>query len=133
VDDKRQEMSVTITRFIEWNDPRIVINDTHPFWITAIGHKGMKKIRLHEEFVEECLWIPKLHILGNARKMEIYRPLPTTLEDSPMEATMNEEGGITLSAFQIQITYDCLMVFHKYPFDEQVKKNLRIYDKMNCL
>ena len=117
-----QEMSVTLTRFIKWQDPRIVVNDTHPFWNTARGNKGIKEIRLNEEFVEKCLWIPELHILGNARKMKMYRPLPTTLENSPMKATMNKEGKITLAAFQTQITYDCLLEFHKYPFDEQVKR-----------
>ena len=120
MDDKRQEMSITLTRFITWNDRRIVLNNTHPFWRNTMGQNYTKEIRLNEEFVEQCLWIPKLHILGNARKMEMYRALPTNLDNSPMEATMNQYGWITLTAFQVQITYDCIMEFHKYPFDEQV-------------
>lgn len=120
VNDKQQEVDITLTRTVKWKDPRIQLNKSHPFWSSTLYSNGIKSVRLNEEFVEKCLWIPKLHLLGHPSEMKLYRPLPPTLDNSPMEATFNEDGRIMLIVLQLQITHYSHMDFLKYPFDEQV-------------
>ena len=72
------------------------------------------------EFVEKCLWMPRLLILGT-RKMAMYRPLPISSNKAPMEAYLDESGNIELAAFELQLTLNCLMDFHRFPFDDQVR------------
>ena len=119
VDDEKQELSVTLTRVIRWHDSRIALNISHPHWILPSGQKRRKSIRLNEQYLENCLWMPSFMILGT-KKMTSYRPLPTSLDNSPMSVTLDSDGSVTMTGIQLQVIVDCVMYFGQYPFDEQV-------------
>ena len=96
------------------------MNKTHPYWTFQNDSLYQGYMRLDGTFVEKCLWMPKPHILG-ARKLLIYRPLPTSLVGDPMDVYLERDGGIEFVTYELQITLSCLMDFRKYPFDEQVR------------
>ena len=47
-------MKVEETLF--WNEPRITINTSHPYWETK-----NPMMKLKGKFVEDCLWVPSIY------------------------------------------------------------------------
>ena len=120
MDDKKQEMMITIFRKYQWVENRINLNFTHPYWLAANKKDKRKIIRLDSEFVEKCLWTPKLQYIG-ARKINLHNPSPTSIHNSAMEVYLSNKKEIKVSLLNLQLTLVCTMDFHNYPFDRQVR------------
>ena len=116
---------MTILRKYKWKDKRILLNLTHPYWRSATN-TNRTYIRLDSEFAERCLWMPQLQFIG-ARKMNLYNPSPTAIDNSAMEVYLTKRNAIEVSFLSLQLTLFCTMNFLKYPFDSQVSKRLTLY------
>ena len=123
VDDKNQQIKVTISQVYKWRDPDIHVNTTHPYWKGKSQGLQRRNIRLNSEFVEECLWTPKLQFLSTA-EMSIWNPSPTSTTDSKMDTFLTYNSFLAVSTFSMKLTIDCNMEFINYPFDRQVRNNI---------
>ena len=110
---------ITIFRKYRWNDNRMLLNLTHPYWLTAHKRKTRKYMRLDSEFAEKCLWMPQLQYI-DTKKMTIHDPSPTSIQNSAMQVYLTKKGFIEVLLSNLQLTMLCAMDFHNYPFDSQV-------------
>ena len=110
---------ITIFRKYSWDDHRMLLNLTHPYWWTADKQKTRKYIRLDSEFAEKCLWMPQLQYI-DTKKMTMHDPSPTSIQNAAMKVYLTKKGSITVSLSNLQLTILCAMDFHNYPFDSQV-------------
>ena len=63
MDDRQQQIKITLFQMHLWNDPRIKVNVSHEYW-RGRNNQERKSIRINGDFVEECLWTPKLQFRG---------------------------------------------------------------------
>ena len=123
INDMKQQITISITRRYTWEDARILINFSHPYWR---GLKGNVReyINLDGEFVEKCLWMPKLQLF-DSREMKLYNPTPTNLDKTPLKVSLAKSGHISVTSINFQLTMNCVMNFQLYPFDKQVNDSVR--------
>ena len=107
-------------REYSWTDSRITLNFTHPYWSSPTNGTRYY-IRLDGKFAEKCIWMPQVQYL-NARKMMLYSPSPTAIDNSAMDVYLTKENEILVSFLNLQLTLFCKMDFHNFPFDKQVRK-----------
>ena len=77
-------------------------------------------IQLNGDFVEDCLWTPKLEF-KNLNKIQSVKPSPTSSNGSPFKVLLHKLGNVQVELRNFQITIPCNMEFADYPFDQQVK------------
>ena len=116
MDDKEQSITINIYQQYHWEDTRILINQSHPYW----RENTSSKTRLNGDFVVECIWTPNLHFFGTS-KMSMWKPSPTSLTDGAMEVYLDAKGVLYTYSYNMKLTVNCIMTFDKYPFDTQVK------------
>ena len=100
-----------------WSDPRISLNKTHPYWKNKDHQR--QSIRLNNDFVEECLWTPKLQFFGIS-KMALWNPSPTSAANSKKQIYLASNGVVRIFSFNLKLTTTCDMNFDTFPFDRQV-------------
>ena len=103
-----------------WKDPRIRINMTHRYWMGWVNEKR-KSIRLSGDFVEECLWTPKLQFRGTVG-MSLSNPHSTSTSHLGFQTYLLSDSTIKISSFNMKLSISCNLNFDKYPFDEQVNQ-----------
>ena len=119
INDKKQEISITINRKVIWQDTGILVNQTHPKFDKA-GEKSSRRLyRLDENFIRTCLWTPNIRLFG-VKNIKIYRLFTSSSDGTTMEAYLGTDGTITLLSIELQLTIHCTMDFRMYPFDQQV-------------
>ena len=106
-----------------WADPRIHVNRTHHYW-KGKTRQGKRTIRLFGDFMNTCLWTPKLRFLGAVQSSEL-NPNTRSTSNSNMEpylASHPHRGNtvIGFSSLQMKVIINCNMRFDKFPFDGQV-------------
>ena len=114
VNERKQEIVMTIEQMLQWKEPRITLNDSHSFW-------AMKNpiMTIQGRYVEECLWTPKMYYIS-VDKISFNNPTPTAAVGSPISYHLNHTRSLT-SWFHIsKLTLSCGMDFTLYPFDLQV-------------
>ena len=112
--EKKQEIVMTIEQMLQWNEPRISLNDSHAFW--GMGNPIMT---IQGKFVQDCLWTPKMYYIS-VDKISFNNPTPTAAVGSPISYHLNYTKSLT-SWFHIsKLTLSCGMDFSLYPFDIQV-------------
>ena len=116
MDDLKQEISIFINRFSNWTDSRVTINKSHAVWYGI----NSSRIRLDSNFVEKCLWMPKLQYMF-VKEMASWKLSPTNVKDSPIEVYLQADGVIIMISYNILLTVTCSMNFDAYPFDQQVR------------
>ena len=101
-----------------WNDPRIKVNSSHEYWK---GHDAeiRKSIRLSGDFVDNCLWTPKLQFRGTVG-MSLSNPHSTSTHHSSFQTYLLSDSTIKISSFNMKLSISCNLNFDNYPFDEQV-------------
>lgn len=114
MDDENEQISISLDQIQFWQDDRIRINKSHSFWSNELD-----VINLSGEFVEDCLWTPKLHI-KNLNHISVIKPTPTSSNGSPMKVLLGKSGTVQVESRHLQITVSCYMDFSEYPFDQQV-------------
>ena len=119
VDDKSQQISISIIRSYKWKDDRIEINFSHPYWQSLSGDEVREYIRLDGDFATKCLWMPNLRLF-DSKSMKLYDPSPNNLDKIPMKVSLNKNGWISVSSINLQLKMSCHMNFKLYPFDKQV-------------
>ena len=112
---------MTIEQMLQWKEPRITLNESHPFWLMENPIMTLKG-----KFVEDCLWTPNMYYIS-ADKISFHNPTPTQAVGSPVSYHLNYTRSIT-SWFHIsKLTLSCGMDFSWYPFDLQVSdKNVAL-------
>ena len=101
-----------------WNDPRIKVNISHPYW-KGRRNQTRNSVRLNGDFVDECLWTPKLQFLGTV-KMSLWNPHSTSTTDGKFQTYLRSDSTVKISSFNMKLTIACNMNFDRYPFDIQV-------------
>ena len=106
---------------LQWKEPRITLNESHPFW--SMENPIMT---LQGKFVQDCLWTPNMYFIS-VDKISFHNPTPTQAIGSPISYHLNYTRSIT-SWFHIsKLTLSCGMDFSWYPFDLQVSdKNVAL-------
>ena len=105
---------MTIEQMLQWKEPRITLNESHPFW--SMENPIMT---LQGKFVQDCLWTPNMYFIS-VDKISFHNPTPTQAIGSPISYHLNYTRSIT-SWFHIsKLTLSCGMDFFWYPFDSQV-------------
>ena len=117
VDDIKQEIGIKIEQTRVWDEPRIKVNKTHPFWTS-----GNTYLKLDGKFSEECLWNPDIYYL-NVHNIDLYNPSPTVRIGSPINIFVDEWGNILSWLQTSKLTLSCGMDFSYFPFDKQVKNS----------
>ena len=105
-------MKVEETLF--WNEPRITINTSHPYWET----KNLM-MKLKGKFVEDCLWVPSIYYTG-VDETHSFNPTPTKNKGSPFKYYLNNTGELVAWMLVSKLGLSCSMDFTWYPFDIQV-------------
>ena len=123
INDKKQEISITINRKVMWQDTGILLNQTHPKFAKN-GEKSSRRLyRLDENFIRTCLWAPNIRLFG-VKNIKIYLPFTSSSEGTTMEAYLGTDSSITLKSIELQLTMHCRMDFRMYPFDQQVRREI---------
>ena len=118
VDDTNLQLKITIYQKYQWEDPRIRVNKTHPYW-KGKNNEMRHSIRLCGHFVEECLWTPTLQFLGTV-EMSSWNPQSTSTSNPRLQSYLNSDSTLVVSSMHMKLTIACNMNFDKYPFDQQV-------------
>ena len=122
MNEHKQEIVMKLEQLLMWKEPRIVMNESDPFW--AIKKSSMA---LQGKFVEDCLWTPKLYFTG-VDKITSYNPTPTNIAGSPLFYYLYYAGDLVSWLGVSKLTMSCGMEFSWYPFDLQViRLTLRAY------
>ena len=111
-----------------WKDQRILINETHPYW-KGRSNETRKTLRLYGDFVEKCLWTPKLLFLGIV-KMSLWNPHSTSVSNYKSQSYLRYDSFVVISSVHVTRTISCNMKFDKYPFDRQVSMFIRQSSKI---
>ena len=125
MDDATQQIKISIFRKYSWEDLRITPDFKHPYW-NSITNKTRTYISVDGKYAEECLWMPKLHLF-DARKMQIYDPSPTNLDNIPLHVSLTRNKTIVVTSVNLELTLNCIMDFRHYPFDKQVKNVIFVH------
>ena len=114
VNERKQEIVMTIEQMLQWKEPRITLNNSHSFW-------GMKNavMTIKGKFVEDCLWTPKMYYIS-VDKISFNNPTPTSAIGSPISYHLNHTKSLTSWLHISKLTLSCGMDFTLYPFDLQV-------------
>ena len=115
MNDHKQEIIMKIEQLLSWKEPRITMNDSHPFWSTR-----NPIMEIQGQFVEDCLWTPRMHYVS-VDKMFIYNPTPTASIGTPIHIYLNHTGKFISWLKNSKLSLSCSMDFTRYPFDRQVK------------
>ena len=118
MDDTTQQIKISILRKYSWEDLRITPDLKHPYW-NSITNRTRNYISVNGKYAEECFWMPKLHLF-DARKMQIYDPTPTNLDNIPLHVSLTRNKTIVVTSVNLEVTLNCIMDFRHYPFDKQV-------------
>ena len=119
INDKRQEISITINRKVKWQDTGALLNQTHPKFVKTGAKSSRRLYRLDENFIRTCLWTPNIRLFG-VKNIKIYRLFTSSSGGTTMEAYLGTDSTITLQSIELQLTIHCTMDFRMYPFDQQV-------------
>ena len=119
INDKRQEISITINRKVKWQDTGALLNQTHPKFVKTGAKSSRRLYRLDEYFIRTCLWTPNIRLFG-VKNIKIYQLFTSSSGGTTMEAYLGTDGTITLQSIELQLTIHCTMDFRMYPFDQQV-------------
>ena len=119
INDKRQEISITINRKVKWQDTGALLNQTHPKFVKTGAKSSRRLYRLDENFIRTCLWTPNIRLFG-VKNIKIYQLFTSSSGGTTMEAYLGTDGTITLQSIELQLTIHCTMDFRMYPFDQQV-------------
>ena len=118
MDDRKQQIKITLFQMYLWNDPRIKVNISHEYW-RGRNNQERKSIRLNGDFVEDCLWTPKLQFRGTVG-ISLSNPHSTSTSHTNFQAYLLSDSTIKISSFNMKLSISCNLNFDKYPFDEQV-------------
>ena len=111
-----QSITLSIFHYYYWNDPRIIANQTHPYWKPK--QKGYK-LALDGSFVEKCLWFPRL-TFSNVVGLSSWKPTPEESEGPPLNFYLSRNGKVEVIMSRFHLTIGCKMDFSNFPFDNQV-------------
>ena len=114
---KKKQIQIALLQAFQWKDPRIRVNKTHPYWKGNTSQ--VKKIRLNGDFVDECLWTPKLKFIGTL-EMSLWNPHSTSTSTSKLQTYLKSDSFVRISSIDMKLTISCNMKFGNYPFDRQV-------------
>ena len=119
VADKDEKLTLLLDQIYFWKDERINFTNEHPFWS---GNKS-NVIKLNGDFVENCLWTPKLDF-KHLTKISAVKPTPSSSNGSPFKVLLHKLGIVQVELRNFQITVPCNMEFADYPFDQQVTNSI---------
>ena len=127
MDDFNQQILISMDQQYFWEESRITVNTSHPFWID-----GKSSLALRGDFVEECLWVPGL-VHASAQHIGVFNPTPTELTGSPKKYSLDKKGNIHVWMRNVEVKIACTLDFGSYPFDKQVYFRLQMYFMLQTL
>ena len=115
IDDIQQTFTIVIDQMIGWDDARLIVNKNNSDWKANKTHA-----LLSANFVEECLWTPKMMFV-NANEKEASSP-SNIKQNSKLKYFLVKNGSVVLYRRSSKLTFSCGMDFSSFPFDIQVNQ-----------
>ena len=112
IDDIQQTFTIVIDQMIGWDDARLVVNKNNSYWKANKSHA-----RLSANFVEECLWTPKMMFV-NANERAVSSS--SSSSNSKLKYFLIKNGSVVVYRRSSKLTFSCGMDFSSFPFDIQV-------------
>ena len=113
IDDIQQTFTIVIDQMIGWDDARLIVNKNNSYWKANKSHA-----LLSANFVEECLWTPKMMFV-NANEKEVSSS-SNIKQNSKLKYFLIKNGSVVLYRRSSKLTFSCGMDFSSFPFDIQV-------------
>ena len=114
VNDEQQTITIVIDQVIQWDDKRLVINNSNSYWKADKSY-----VQIGGKFVEECMWTPKMMFL-NLNAMASPNPSANSVSGPPLSIYLFRSGTIMSYRRNAKLTFSCGMEFSNFPFDIQV-------------
>ena len=114
MDDFHQRIILTLDHQYFWREPRITVNQSHPFW-----EASRSSLALNGDFVEKCLWTPDM-IFTNTHSIETFNPTPTEHNGPSNKYSLDRNGNVHVWMRDAAIKVSCTLDLKNYPFDKQV-------------
>ena len=113
VNDEQQTITIVIDQVVEWDDKRLIINNSNSYWKADKSY-----VQIGGKYVEECIWTPKMMFL-NLNAMASPNPSANSV-NGPLSIYLFRSGTIMSYRRNAKLTFSCGMEFSNFPFDIQV-------------